>query len=305
MNAIHKKALEVATQFKRAEADLIAILQEVETARVFEKLGFTSLFNYCVQALGLSESVAANFITVSRKAREIPVLQSAIRSGVLPVSKARKITPVLTLDNQDEWIEKARLLPTRKLEEEVAQVAPREAVPERLKFVSAERLELRVGISKSLQEKLDRVRDLESQRTARAASLEDTLEALTEVYLETKDPMKRAERVMKRKSEAPKNDADACVTVTHAGSRKPIPAIIRHRIQLRDGGQCAHVNERGERCENRRWLDVHHIRPKNLGGENSLENLTTLCSAHHRAEHLGEMSHGVFRPKIGLRKLRS
>ena len=38
---------------------------------------------------------------------EVPVLQSAIQSGALSVSKARKIAPVLTLANQDEWVEKA------------------------------------------------------------------------------------------------------------------------------------------------------------------------------------------------------
>ena len=34
MNKIHEKALEVATRFKQAEADLISVLQEVEMARV-------------------------------------------------------------------------------------------------------------------------------------------------------------------------------------------------------------------------------------------------------------------------------
>lgn len=102
MNPIHKKALEVAARFKQAEADLISVLQEVEAQRIFVNFGYTSLFSYCVQALGLSESVTSNFVTVARKAREVPVLQSAIQSGALSVSKARKITPVLTLDNQDE-----------------------------------------------------------------------------------------------------------------------------------------------------------------------------------------------------------
>ena len=124
---LHQKALDAAGRFKRAEADLITILQELDHARAFFKLGYNSLFSYTVQALGLSESVAANFVTVARKAREVPVLHEAIQSGALTVSKARKITPVLTLQNHDEWIEKAKSLSTRKLEEEVARVAPREA----------------------------------------------------------------------------------------------------------------------------------------------------------------------------------
>ena len=302
MNEIHKKALEVAARFKRAEADLISVLQEVESARVFMKLGFTSLFSYCVQALGLSESVAANFITVARKAREVPVLQSAIESGVLSVSKARKITPVLTLGNQEEWIEKAKLLSTRKLEEEVAQVAPKEATPERMKFVSEDRVELRLGLSKAAKEKLERVRDLESQRTARPVSIEETLGALLDVYLESKDPISRAKRVMKRKTKSPGNNASACVT-GHAErggvNREAIPAVIRHQVLLRDSGQCAHLNEQGIRCENRRWIDLHHIRPRSLGGVNASENLITLCSAHHRMEHQTSTYPACFRAETG------
>ena len=287
MNPIHQKALEVATRFKRAESDLISVLQEVESARVFVKLGFTSMFNYCVKALGLSESVAANFIAVARKAREVPVLQSAIQSGNLSVSKARKIPPVLTLANQDEWVEKATLLPTRELEREVARVAPEEAAPERMRFVSDTRLELRLGISKELEEKLKRVQDLESQRTGRATSFEDAIESMAAVYLESKDPVKRAERVMKRKKESNENNAAACVTVTHNGPESPetIPSIRRHQVQLRDGGRGGHFDKQGERCRNRRWLDVHHVRPRSEGGDHRLENLITLCSAHHRAEH--------------------
>lgn len=300
MNPIHKKALEVASRFKQAEADLILILQEVEIARVFIKLGYTSLFSYCVQALGLSESVAANFITVARKAREVPVLQAAIQTGSLPVSKARKITPVLTLANQDEWVEKAKLLPSRRLEAEVARVLPREATPERMKFVSEERLEFRLGISKKLQERLERVRDLESQRTGKAVSFEEAIEVMTEVYLESKDPIERAERVMKRRTEISVNDADACVTVTCPAPHEAIPAIQRHQVQLRDGGRCTEIGAQGQRCESRRWLDVHHIRPRSEGGGNGLENLTTLCSAHHRMEHAHGFKAPPGRPRGGF-----
>ena len=290
MNEIHQKALEVAKRFKRAEADLISVLQEVECARVFVKLGYTSLFNYCVRALGLSESIAANFITVARKAREVPVLQSAIESGTLSVSKARKITPVLTLANQEEWVEKAKSLSTRQLEEEVVRVAPKQATPERIKIVSEDRVELRLGLSKAAKEKLKRVQDLESQRTARPVSIEEALEALLAVYLESKDPIKRAERVMNRKKKrVAADDAPACVTGHveryRSENREPIPAIVRHQALLRDEGRCAYLNELGERCENRRWIDLHHIRPRRLGGANTLGNLITLCSAHHSMQH--------------------
>jgi hypothetical protein len=278
---IHQKALEAAQKFKKAEADLISILQEVESSKTFFELGYTSLFHYVVQSLGLSESVAANFITVSRKAKEFPALQSAIDEGKITVSKARKVTAVLTLENQEEWVNKAVALPQKKLEEQVASIAPETKIRDGVKSVTENLSQLKMGISKRLEEKLKRVQDLESQRTRRAVKLSEALEALVDLYLEKKDPIKKAERVLKR-------DADACVA-RHAdrveqSDTRSIPAKIKHQATFRDGGRCTHT-EGEKRCENRRWLDVHHIILLSKGGTNELENLTTLCSAHHRMEH--------------------
>lgn len=88
---IHERALLAAREFKRGEAHLILILQEVEESKLFLDLGLTSLFQYAVGALGLSEDTAYNFITVSRKSKQMPILQEAILQGSVSVSKARKV----------------------------------------------------------------------------------------------------------------------------------------------------------------------------------------------------------------------
>jgi hypothetical protein len=40
-------------------------------------------------------------------------------------------------------------------------------------------------------------------------------------------------------------------------------------------------------CENRRWVDGHHIRHWAHGGETRLDNLVLLCRHHHRLVHEG------------------
>ena len=269
---IHGRALQVAGRYQLAEADLVSILQEVEAERVFLRFECTSLFMYGVRVLGLSEDVVGNAITVARKAREVPALQAAVLAGELSISKARKIAPVLT-KNPEEWVQKAKTLSCRNLEKEVAAVLPAQPVSERIKFVGADRVELRVGISTSLEEKLKQAQDLESQRRGRAATLEETLEALTHVYLEVKDPVKRAERVLKRRPNQSKRTS------------RDMSARIRHEVHARDQGQCTHINSAGRRCENRRWIDIHHVVPREVGGAHTADTLVTLCSAHHRMEH--------------------
>ena len=55
-------------------------------------------------------------------------------------------------------------LPQKKLEQEVAKACPKTATPEKMKFVSEDRLNLQLGISSALSQKLKRAQDLESQK---------------------------------------------------------------------------------------------------------------------------------------------
>lgn len=128
---IHQYALSASRNFKRAEAELLEALIQVESSRVFLMLGYSSLFSYAVQALGLSEAVAANAITVARKARELPALKKEIETGAIGISKAKKMVSVITIQNQDAWVLKAKTLSTRALEKEVARVNPQQVGPER------------------------------------------------------------------------------------------------------------------------------------------------------------------------------
>jgi HNH endonuclease len=72
-----------------------------------------------------------------------------------------------------------------------------------------------------------------------------------------------------------------------AGTRaqQTIPPALRRAVLLRDQRRCQVPG-----CTNARWLDVHHIELRSEGGRHSLENLTCLCSAHHRATHRGKIA---------------
>jgi hypothetical protein len=55
-------------------------------------------------------------------------------------------------------------------------------------------------------------------------------------------------------------------------------------VLRRDGGCC-----RVPGCRNATFVDVHHLRPRSEGGTHEIENLVTLCAAHHRAIHDGRL----------------
>jgi hypothetical protein len=67
-------------------------------------------------------------------------------------------------------------------------------------------------------------------------------------------------------------------------ARQDIPPALRRAVLRRDERRCRVAGPR-----NATFLDLHHIRPRSEGGSLSADNLVTLCAAHHRALHRGEL----------------
>ncbi len=71
-------------------------------------------------------------------------------------------------------------------------------------------------------------------------------------------------------------------SLTRNGRRtRTIPPATRRALRTRDRG-C-----RFPGCENRRFVDAHHIDHWAHGGATTLDNLVLLCRRHHRAVHEG------------------
>jgi hypothetical protein len=83
---------------------------------VYEHLGVTSLFSYCVEVLKFGEDRAYALIRGSRKSVEVPELKMAVSHGELSVAAAKRIAVVITPENKSEGIEKAKALKQRELD---------------------------------------------------------------------------------------------------------------------------------------------------------------------------------------------
>src|SRR4051794_21702275 len=115
---LHKKALNATKKYLEVEAELLEIIQQIDRTKAFRELAYSSMHAYCTQALNLTDAVAYNFIAVARKAVLVPELKQEIDRGELSVNQARKIVSILTPDNQQEWIEKAKTLSLKRSEKE-------------------------------------------------------------------------------------------------------------------------------------------------------------------------------------------
>jgi len=293
---LDQQATQIVQRYRGEENELISVLQQIESQSVFRKLGYTSMHEYCVGRLKLSDSRAYELINVSRTCSKVPQLKAAIESGVVSISAVKRIGSVVTQENAELWIAQASNLRQKDLERAVATVNPKEAVREIVKPVAENRSMLVVGISRELEKKLGRIRELVAQSSAKPCNLEQALDVMAALFLERKDPVQRAERITQKKlatqSKAKSTSLSNVARPTNTTAspvarqtRSPIPVAIRHQVMLRDRGQCQGKTPQGTRCRCRQWTDIHHIQPVSLGGSNDLDNLLTLCSSHHHQVH--------------------
>ena len=110
---------------RRVEADLVSHIAEVDHRKLYARESAPSMFEYCTRVLHLSEQEAYLRITVARVAREYPVLLVMLRDGRLHLSGIARLAPHLNPDNVATLLELATHRSKRRVEELIAELAPR------------------------------------------------------------------------------------------------------------------------------------------------------------------------------------
>ncbi len=292
--SVHNRALIRSRGYSIAEYELLDSIIEVDRERLFLKFHLTHLTTYCVKLLNLSEEVAATYVRVARKSLEVPELKEAIRDG-LKLTKAKTIVSVLTQMNFDHWIEKARVLSKRELEEEVAAASPDAPRPERVRPTGPDRYRAEFDLNKVQLAIAERARDLVSQKLGHAATMQETcVVALTE-YVRRHDPVAKAGRASRKardRSRERSSPAEASKAERKKRRRSRTPSEVTHAVNQRDRNRCQYRMPDGTICGSRRWTQHHHIVPLADGGADCVENIVTLCATHHRLIHENENSPG-------------
>jgi hypothetical protein len=78
------------------------------------------------------------------------------------------------------------------------------------------------------------------------------------------------------------SDRPRAARPTSPASRN-IPADVERAVWHRDQGQCSFEGPH-HRCEERSYLEYHHLTPWIVGGEPSVENIALRCRAHNEYE---------------------
>jgi hypothetical protein len=81
-----------------------------------------------------------------------------------------------------------------------------------------------------------------------------------------------------------------------------VAASVKRAVWLRDLGRCAFIAPGGHRCNERRFLEFHHLDPYALGGEATVDRIALRCRRHNDYE--GRLYFGKRRSAEGSAKVR-
>jgi hypothetical protein len=310
-----------------ASVELIGHLSELDIRNAYLGQGVGSLFRYCTEILHLSEHAAYNRIAAARAVRKFPVILDLLADGSVNLTTVTIIAPHLTPENHRAVLEEA----THRTKEEVevikARVSPRPDVPASIRKLPApvpvatlplvaaaaegagapgtlplavvqappppkrpvvepltpERYRLQFTVGKATRDRLRRIQDL----LAREIPDGDPGAIFDRALMLLEKDVEKEKLGAAAKPRAPRP--------TKPRSRH-VPAHIRRAVNRRDGGRCAFVSKDGRRCEARRYLEYHHVKPYAADGEMSVSNISQRCAAHNAYE--ADLLFGRFDPSL-------
>jgi hypothetical protein len=128
-----RRLSETVRQVRRVEAELVALIAEVDARRLYAREATPSMFAYCTEVLHLSEPEAVLRIRVARASRQHPGVLDALREGQVHLSGIALLAPLLTRRNRESLLRRATHRSKEQIRELVAELQPRPDVPSRMR----------------------------------------------------------------------------------------------------------------------------------------------------------------------------
>lgn len=259
-------------------AALIAALAVVESRQLHLGEGYSSLYDYCTKHLHLSEHEAYNRIQSARIALRFPVVLDLLASGDLTMTTVNVLGGYLSEENHVALLEAARHKSKRQVEAQVGALAPKPDTRSTLTPLGDGRYKLQVTLSAEDYETLRRLQDL----MRHAIPDGNPAEIVGRAFSLLKTHVERQRLAMVRRPRRP---------ARQGSHTRYVPAAVKREVYARDEGQCAFVGTLG-RCQERGFLELHHVVPFSAGGETTAANLQLRCRAHNNYESAAVQSTG-------------
>ena len=305
----------------------LELVAEMDRRGGWAEEGRGSCADWLAWRCALTPRSAREHVRVARTLPEVPMIHAAFAHGELSYAKVRALTRVATAENEEGLLEPARVFTAAQLERAVRayrRVTTEESrdlqeaaylgvfwEPDGSLAIHG-RLAPEDGalFLRALEALRDRqwghTRGSAEPQPARQASRSEALVALCDAALahpgEGRPAGERYQVVVHVDGNVLSEDGEGACELEDGSAVSPetarrlacdaslvrngrktraIPPAMRRALRSRDRG-C-----RFPGCENRRFLDAHHVHHWARGGPTRMGNLLLLCRRHHRLVHEG------------------
>ena len=285
------------------------------------ELGYGSFYEYTERLFGYGPRLTQEKIRVAEALAWLPEAAEALKTGSISFSAVRELTRVAVPSTEREWLEAARGRTVREVEELVSGHRPG-SLPDDVPDSEAKRQVIRLEVAgealATFREAMAKIRRdagealdddaavllmsrqvLEGPRDEGRSSYQVALTVcelcrqgkqqgrgkLIEVSPEVVAMAECDGQHIGHVERSTEPSAHVGAHEEPARAKQTVPPALRREVLRRDDGRC-----RVPGCRHATYVDVHHLELRSEGGKHTLENLVTLCCAHHAALHRGRLS---------------
>jgi hypothetical protein len=250
---IHEELLQLRKQERRLTSKILTKLQEIEDCKGYLQLGHNSLFTYLAKGLGYSEDTAYQRQACVRLSREIPELKQKVDQGAISISSVATAFKHIRKKSKSEKLEVLKHL-EHKSTRQVKAMFQEPAKPIKIKTTQyADKVYIRLEFTPEQSLKLDRHKTLKSHHGG-----------IDKLFLNLiEKELKSFENCQFRPSKS--------------NNPRQISKRLRNSVLKTAGYKCLYPG-----CESDHLLQIDHMLPVRLGGDQRSENLQVLCAQHNR-----------------------
>ncbi len=283
----NEKLVAKLNEFKDTEnhtvANIVYYLSELDNRRLYRDLGYSSLFSYCTDALGYSESAAYRRVQAARFLRTNPEIYDSIKSGKLSLSAVAEIAKIKENTAKNELLKKSEGKSVRAVQVLVANYqTPVKSKRETIRIKNVIAKSVMVSDEPTLfSPQVDSIQTKETYSITLEVD-KDFMNFLNEAkalmgHRPTSEVLRKTmSEFVERRTTIKRKVAEA----TPINSRS-IPKSVKLSVMHRDEKQCTFVSKDGKRCTEKHALQFDHKVPYAVGGSNSRDNIRLLCKAHN------------------------
>lgn len=265
---LHEKFAECGKNARAWMRKCVMMLPEIERRRIWEKKGFSCIYEYAAKLAGMSRETVNEALRVMKKVETMPELFKVIeRSGI---NRVKPVVAIATPETAEFWAKKAKIMSKHTLETYVREFRNGNVIC--LPGRAAEKGEVLSWVSG----KLTKIESSETQKKIVAMELKPEVLAKLEKLKGKMGWNELMEQMLNEREER----LEARKPVAMEAKNRHIPAAIKKHVFAKTNGQCAFPG-----CVKQAKI-LHHTERFAVGRRHDPEKIRPMCVAHERLAHL-------------------